>query len=342
MNRLLLIVFIYFGSLSTLFGQNTCSEVLRQAQGNFDEGLLDNIPTLIADCMESGFTKEERANGYKLLIQTYLFSDQLVEADSVMIRFLTDFPDYSPTQSDPAEFIYLYRTYRTDPIFKLEVLLGTSFCMPYITQFYGTENIETSSPVYTSKIGAALEVNYINTLYDKFDYSAGLSMTISSLSYSNSFDYVQLTGSLSSMYIGIPLAIRYNYALGKINLLGKAGLEPVFLINSTASITRNDQDVTTRTEAIVDNNLNYTSDHRRMDLRPFLAVGTTLDIGRDYLSIVVGFKFSTISQLKAGNLYSKAAGTTSKTHYVEDDMLPHQATVSLTYIRPIYKPKKIR
>jgi hypothetical protein len=78
---LLLLVLFPWG----LVAQTSCSEQLRVAQRRYDEGLLDDIPKLISSCLENGFSKEEKMNAYKLLIQTYLYSDATAMADETMV-----------------------------------------------------------------------------------------------------------------------------------------------------------------------------------------------------------------------------------------------------------------
>jgi hypothetical protein len=344
MKRIIILLMLAFSGFLVLEAQNTCMEQLRQAQISFDDGLLDNIPDDLAACMKDGFTKEEKANAYKLLMQTYLFSEQIEEADKVMIEFLTDFPSYIIEGNDPKEFINLYNTYRTEPIFKIEATVGLSFCVPLISQYRGVTNIEKSKPTYQPKIGFAAEVNYIGAITTGFSYSAGASFTYLSMEYTNiPFDYTTVSGNISNMYVGLPLAMRYNHTLGIIDLFAKAGLEPVYHVYSSVNLTREDELLGVGAEPIP-GTPKFTKSHKILDLRPFVGLGIELNLGRDQLIITAGYKSSIFSQLKDEELYSKMAvgNPSDRLLYLEDDMYLNQATFSLSYIRPIYKPKKIR
>jgi len=341
MKRILLFLFIVFLGHTALQAQNTaCTEQLKIVQRSFDDGLLDDIPLLLADCMKdkNGFTKEEKANAYKLLIQTYLFSEEILKADEVMIQFLSEFPSYKLADNDPKEFINLYNTYRTTPIFKLEVLAGLSFCMPLVVQYFGTYPLPATHPVYKSKTGYSFEINYINTLLKNFNYSIGASFTLSNLGYTNEpFDYTLVTASLNNMYLGLPLALRYNYTLKGLNLFAKAGIEPVLLLKSSADLTRADN---ISNEPIIGTE-DLISFHNKTDLRPFLSVGIKINVGSDQLMLSAGYKFSTKIQFNALERNSNNP-LEEKYRFTEDDLLLNQSIVSLSYIRPIYKPKKIR
>lgn len=337
MKQISLLIVFAFCAHFLLQAQNSCSDQLRTAQRSYDDGLLDDIPAILSGCMESGFTKEERINAYKLLIQTYLFSDQLHLADEIMMQFLNEFPNYSIAANDPKEFINLHGTYRTTPVFKMELLAGLSMGVPIPIDDFG---VSGSAGEYYLGAGFTTEVNYLNILKGDFSYSAGLSFTYVALGYWNPvFDYSEVEATLWNMTVGVPLSARFNHNFNGINLFAKAGLEPSYLIRSTGDFTR-----------IINNNgdeadpagvENLTPLSRRMDIRPFIGAGVTVNIGRDQLTASLNYKFSTFFQIDDDLRYSDL--TLINSYYViPDDLLLNQAIFSLSYIRPIYNPKKIR
>jgi hypothetical protein len=339
MKKLILLAAIALLSLSALQAQNTCGDQLKVAQRRFDDGLLDDIPQLLANCMRSGFTNEEKKNAYKLLIQTYLFSDNQKKADEVMLKFLNEFPSYSIAVNDPKEFINLYGTYRTKPIFRIEGKIGANFCMPGLVEPYGTGNIAKIKPTYKTKLGYYGELNFINTLYKNFDYSLGVSYSVSNYNYTNKPNiYSTITAVFNNSYIGIPIAVRYNYNLKGINLFARVGIEPVYLLASNVTLTRTDNNVG-RQDPITGSE-NLLSSHKRLDIRPLFAFGVSIKFLGGWLNPSVGFKFSMLAQLNS-KFYSNSL-LSSKYFFAEDKLLLNQAHVSISYIRPIYKPKKIR
>jgi len=340
MKQTILFIAIAFLGLSTLRAQNTCTDQLNIAQRKFDDGLLDDIPPLLVNCMKSGFTDEEKTNAYKLLIQTYLFSEKQDKADEVMLKFLNEFPSYSIAVNDPKEFVNLHRTYRTNPIFKIEFKGGFNFCMPTFIEPFGTGNINKISPAYKTKLGGAFELNYLNKLYKNFDYSIGASFTLSNFSYTNKpNDYSTVTGNFKNIYIGFPIAVRYNYILKGINLFARVGLEPVYLIKSTIDLTRIDN-IIGRPDPITGSE-NLISSHNKFDIRPLLAIGAAFKVRRNLINVSAGFKISTMTQLNRSKLYSNPALQT-KYFFAEDNLLLNQSHISISFIRSIYKPKKIK
>jgi hypothetical protein len=340
MKRILLLFLIVIVSLPVLRAQNTCADQLKVAQRSFDDGLLDDIPQLLAGCMKDGFTKEEKTNAYKLLIQTYLFTENYEKADEVMMQFLKNFPSYTIASNDPKEFINLYSTYRTKPIFKLELKLGVIFCSPSPVQYYGTGDITVSKPTYKSKVGYTGEVSYINTLYKDFEYCIGAAFSIANLNYTNKPNsYSTVTADFTSSYIGLPLAVKYNYKLKGINLFAKLGVEPVYLLSSSVALNRTDN-IITRPEPLTGTE-DLIKSHNRLDIRPLIAIGGSVKMGRVWLNISTGYKFSTMIQNNSNKLYSNQL-LMSKYFFAEDDLRLNQSYFSLSFTLPIYKPKKIR
>lgn len=340
MKKYLLIAAITILGLTALNAQNTCGDQLKVAQRRFDDGLLEDIPQLLDNCMKSGFTKEERTNAYKLLIQTYLFSDNQAKADEVMLKFLKEFPGYSIVNNDPKEFVNLYSTYRTNPIFKLELKVSTIFSMPTLIEPYGTGDIENIKPTYKSKLGIAVEFNYIDKLYKDFEYSVGASYTMSNFSYTNNpAAYSNVTGDFKYTYIGLPMAVRYNYRLKGINLFAKAGVEPLYLLSSSVALSRSDINVG-RPDPITGTE-NLIGSHNKIDIRPLLAIGGAFKFGIWTLNVSAGYKFGSMRQLNKNKSYSNV-DVLSKYFFAEDALLMNQSHISVSFIRSIYKPKKIR
>lgn len=331
----LFLLSVWFGSL---LAQSNCSEQLRQAERRYDEGLLDDIPQMIQPCLNSGFTKEEKVNAYKLLIQTHLFNDDRKTADEVMYAFLKDFPEYVITSTDPKEFVNLYRTYHTDPILKIEASVGANYSIPAVKEFYGLEDLNTSYPEYSSNFGLNVEVNYLGNLFGDFDGSFGVSFQLSRVGYWNEiYDFTSVSATYNDLYIGIPLALKYNRKLMGLDFFAKGGFEPIYLVSSKINFTRElsvGQDPITGTEDV-------TKYQRRFDIRPLLSVGMLYKIGNAQLMLTAGVKFGTIMPTNRGNRYDYQ-DLYEKYYFIADDYFVHQSFVSLSYIFRIYNPKKIQ
>ena len=114
-HSIFLFILVFF--ISTLYAQRSCLNTLREAKELYEQGLIDEIPDLLADCMESGFTRSQRIEAYKLIILAYLFDDDQFTAEKMMDEFLRKFPEYEIMPNDPVEFVYLLESYKTSSFF---------------------------------------------------------------------------------------------------------------------------------------------------------------------------------------------------------------------------------
>lgn len=337
MKRIILIVSIVFLGILALQAQNTCADQLRLAQRRFDDGLLDEIPQLIVGCMKSGFTSEEKTNAYKLLIQTYLFNEQPEKADEVMLQFLGEFSGYTLAANDPKEFINLYKTYRTDPIFKIEINVSGNYCLTPVVENYGPYNFNQIEPKYSPLPGFHAGINYVSTIYKELDYSIGATFSLLRYSYSNKPDITSvLTGISSNYYLGLPVGVRYSFKLKGINMIAKAGVEAAYLLSSKMNLTR---EPTGAGEPVI-GTLDLTPYHKSLDIKPFISVGVNMKIRNIQLLVMAGMKFGTIVPLK-NDTRLKDWDNYTKYSFQEDRYFLHQPFVTISYFRSIYNPKKI-
>ena len=77
---------LIIGHLTPAFSQSECVFSLQRAERLYQQGNIEEIPGLLINCIEKGFTRDERLTAYKLLIQSYLYDDQLELADHGQLR----------------------------------------------------------------------------------------------------------------------------------------------------------------------------------------------------------------------------------------------------------------
>jgi len=108
-NKILIFLVLSLG-YQTLTAQDLvdCTYLLEDAREAYDAGMVELVPELLLECIESeGLTGESRKEAYKLVINSYLFDYLPGEADSLMDGFVDEFPEYRAENSDPQEFVFL-------------------------------------------------------------------------------------------------------------------------------------------------------------------------------------------------------------------------------------------
>lgn len=135
------------------------AQVLKLAQATYEQGRLHEVPSLLANYLDvpkgqEGFTKEEQRDAYKLLTQTYIYLEEPELADVHMIKLLQADPFFEINEAvDPAEFIALYKRFRTKPIFRIGVKGGLNSTFPTITSNYFVGANSPGNGKYSPRLG---------------------------------------------------------------------------------------------------------------------------------------------------------------------------------------------
>src|SRR5512133_4345830 len=120
--------------------QQDCATKIQEAQRYYDQGIIEEIPSMLAPCMQDGFTRTQKIEAYKLIIMSYLFNENQFEAERTMLEFLKKYPEYEIMPNDPVEFVYLLESYRTASVFSFGVSGGFNLTDPRIIEPYTTLN----------------------------------------------------------------------------------------------------------------------------------------------------------------------------------------------------------
>jgi tetratricopeptide (TPR) repeat protein len=90
----------------SLYGQDTCSEILTQAEQNYFEGRFDDTISLVKSCLSNGrLDQSELVRAYKILAQAYLAKNYPEAAGKIISKILEINPNYSPTiENEPPPY----------------------------------------------------------------------------------------------------------------------------------------------------------------------------------------------------------------------------------------------
>jgi hypothetical protein len=120
----------------------TCAQRLRLARATYEAGRLHELVGTILGpeanaCMDQGFTLQEKVDALKLLTLAHIYLENPTEADKTMLELLRTDHFYKPDQSsDPAEFLALYGTFRTDPVLSISGRFGGTLTLPTLLTVY--------------------------------------------------------------------------------------------------------------------------------------------------------------------------------------------------------------
>lgn len=239
----LLIALVVIHICSTVNAQEpaTCAEKLRTAQTLFEQGMVDQVPELISGCLKSGFNREESLQAYKLIIQSYLFDDQLGLADSAMLSFLRKNPEYEVSPTDHTSFVSLFNNFVSKVVIQFTLHAGVNIPftstisngpvlgIPGKRRFSGAATNFYASAEAKYKITRKVELN-AEAGYSQFSF-----MHSAPVSNGSPYVFAESNYEETQRRIEIPLTVTYDlFRFGKFTPYARLGLGPAFNVGSSA------------------------------------------------------------------------------------------------------------
>ncbi len=342
MRNIILGVLLLFSTPFLLHAQQQCAFILAETQDMYDAGLIEQIPEKLSSCLKSGFTREEKMQAYKLIILSYLFDDNIEQADVYMSKFLREFPSYEPVATDPYEFIQLMNTYDTDPIFNIGPVLGGNFTYCSVKEQYSLFNSYESSSTYAGNPGfeAGVQAN--------FKISGNLNLAAEICFYHNSVsrtvigsDFAEIDYSEQQNRFDIPLGLSYDFKKEGFIPYVTIGIKPGFLIavnaaDNTSSVYNELQVAKTRSDSYI-----KIGDQRNfLNFWTFAGGGVRYRVGAGYLFADLRINLNVLNQVNSDGRIENQMDLNWYEFYVSDDFLMHDVAFTAGYLISFYNPKK--
>jgi len=231
MNKILPLVFFFLLIVIRVNAQQ--SPCLRESEELYQLGQLAEIPDILEECLDKKtdvydqqeWIKEEKILARKLLTLTYIYLDDIKNASSAMVKLLKEDPEHEPEEGDPAEFIYLYNKYSSEPFVSVTAKIGGAFTNVSTIETYSLSNQLLSEKDYSSGAGIFFALGFEYRFYKGFD--VGLELGLTSRRYTvnqnpvtttlsdprdgSSYNYQSLNYNAIQNYLDIPLYVKYTF-----------------------------------------------------------------------------------------------------------------------------------
>jgi hypothetical protein len=214
--KIFLFSFLILATCGKLYSQS-CAQTLRLARSTYEQGRLHELPDLLASCIKNtganGFTKEQKVQAYTLLTMAYIYLEEPEKADEAMLNLLRTDPYFKPNPDvDPAEFIGLYNTFRTRPVYRLGIKFSLNASQPNVSSY---NPIGDGTAQYGYKMGFGGGFVAEVPITDRLTANGELFYTTKSFSHTSSsvlYDttYSTSTGVEKQSYISLPLTVQYQ------------------------------------------------------------------------------------------------------------------------------------
>jgi hypothetical protein len=326
---------------------STCAGNLKNAQALFERGQVEQVPDMLHDCMKSGFTREEELAAYKLLIQSYLFEDELEKADSTMLAFLHKNPEYKLSPTDHSSFVFLYNKFRVKPLIQLSVHLGTN--LPFITFIdqHSTQGVPGKN-IYSSNA-----LNLFTSLEAKYEISEKLELNVeagySQVKFTNVEDFLVFGDTLfgkttyneTQQRIEVPVTMTYDFkSYGKFTPYGRFGLGSAFTLGSTAKAEHKSTAILGGGPTHTGREVSRTDSRITMDIFVQAGAGIKLKTRDGYINAELRLNAGLMNQTVRGIASETEQDLAGLYYYVDDDFHVNTLNFSIGYTQIFYKPSK--
>jgi hypothetical protein len=233
-------------AFNPMLAQNDCSTKIQDAQKLYEQGMIEEIPQMLAPCMQDGFTRTQVIEAYKLIILSYLFDDNQFEAEKTMVEFLKKFPEYEIMPNDPVEFVYLFESYRTTSIFSFGFTAGFNMTDPRIIEPYSVYDQRNVSLKNTMKPGFQFGVGVGRYISRKMFINLELKFSenrygfkdevITPLPGLNGISSVTYSEKLYKLMM--PLSVSYEFSAKKLHYFIRGGFSVASITGVTGTASR--------------------------------------------------------------------------------------------------------
>lgn len=340
----------------SVVGQNNESNCLlkfKEAEKLYEQGKLETIPSILQECLKSGFNNEEKVQAYRLLVLTYLFDDKKELAEQHMELMLSLDPEHQINETiDPIEYIYLHEQFNTNPIatYGLSGGINACFAKPYETFSLGNS---TDTSIYSTRtgfnVGIDASISLVKNLYADFGLRYKNTQLLHTNSYTlnnfdNSVDTLDQFGKVINQethnWLRLPVGLTYKIPLSdKLSAHIKGGASLGYLLSSSSTFNRSYvSEANLASVSGPQENMNNQRNTFNYWAYGGLGISYQIPLGNIFLDVRYNYGLRNITN--ENNRYSNST-ILYKYLYVDDNLKLDDLSFTIGYSKYIYNPKKM-
>jgi hypothetical protein len=310
---------------------------------------------MINSCIKDGFSKEQKITAYRLLTLTYLYLNYYEEADKSYLELLKLSPEYNINDElDPMEIINHHDKFTTKPLFYLTLgKFGVNVSYASVLMDYSISRSQNGSDKYSTVLGFHAGFGAEMVIYQNLHLAGEFMVTNQKIHLNDMhWDFYSTNMDISHTKVEIPILLKYNFLLDKVNPFIQAGVSPSYMFNSSiqniegAYLAPGDNGdleefpVQPRPEistAKLTNALNYSA---------VIGGGINYKIGLNYISFEVRYSMEMLNVTKENDRwredFTEARDLKFPMGHVGDDYKLSNLSFFVGFVKPLYKPRKIK
>jgi len=336
-----------FAGLHMARGQSTCAQTLRLAQSIYEQGRLHELPQLLDHCLaENGFNDEEKVSAYKLLTLTYIYLEEPGKADEMMLQLLQADSEFKVNDAvDPAEFVALYKTFRTYPIYRIGGKLKIVAAAPSVVSAdYADDGTNKGSYNIGFSGSVTSEIPLTGTFRD-FTLQPEIAFQLLSFksvnqwnARSNSGDTSRVTSAIESQaWLSLPVSLQYNiFSTAETHYFVSAGLSADYLLSASKKITSDIEN----NSGVDENSYSVKAQRNRFNSGVLISAGFKRKIGKGFLLLEARYKMGLLRMSEPSDTYENQT-LVFDYKYVDGIYTLNTLSLSVGYVLNKYNPKKL-
>ena len=340
-HSILFVLLLFFSAQFARSQVNKCALNLVKAQEQFNAGQIEEVPGLLLDCIEDGFTTEDRIEAFKLLINAYIFDGYPDLAEEYMMIFLNEYPDYEVSDDDPYEFAVLFDQFDNKPRYSIGAFLGTNFSGVSVKEPFGVYNVNLVEGDYSGTAGFHFGGSFQYFLRPKIELSVEAMYSKSGFEYEvNPFPFTTTIYTEQQSRFDIPVSVIYSFNSIKFSPYLRFGFNNSILLSSGGEYVRSyantgGVDIDNIESEVVD-----LSDSRKsFALGTFLGGGARYKLPKAYLFLDLRYNIGFTNQVVSES--RRVAGDDVWLFYNrQDDFAINNFAITIGYTRKFYNPKR--
>jgi opacity protein-like surface antigen len=340
--------------ISQTFAQNECELTLTRATEEFNAGHLYGIPGMLADCLNKNQNDAWRQRAYLLLAETYLLLEDPIGAENSYLQVLKANPEYeTDPQRDPIDLVYLSRKFTATPIFAFYGVLGPNTSLVRVINDVTADGESQTKQSYRLRlgwhIGGGVEYNHNAnvSLSAGFNYIFTGFQHITNHLFGQNKDIVEFLDRQT--WVSIPLSIKYSDDIGKFRPYVYGGYELNLLLRDRGVLSvqnRDSRPSESNPEEVSSSenetpSLNLSSHRQRLNASLHVGGGIKYKYKLNYLFVDLRYSLGMKNVTNIENRFSNYAEGLPYP-YVDDDFRLDNVSISVGYIHPLYKPRKLK
>jgi hypothetical protein len=346
-------------SFQFAWGQkNDCEQTLGTALDEFNAGHFYGLSAILKPCIENGFTREQQQRAYILLTQTYLLIDDPIAAEDSYLKLLKANPEFVTDDArDPIDVVYLSKKFTSTPIFSLFAQVGANISPVRVIQandlFQGHDTVNYNKS-YTMRPGWQFSIGSDLTLTDRISVAAALQYKFTSYQHNYTQAFGRDKGEFTDRqsWLNIPISVKYSFEKGRFKPFIFIGYSTNILVGDKANI--NSLDILNDGEASQPTgiqNVNFLYKRNILNSAVFFGGGFKRKIGLNYIFVDLRYNVGLKNIVKERNLFSTTNSSSkyAESHeiamrygHVDDYLRLDNLAISIGYIHPFYKPRKLK